>query len=696
MQVQWSICPRMGLLSSIGVHFMATATPKPPELSQDTSGNADYGASMIKKLKGLEAVRKRPGMYIGDTGVKGLHHCVWEIVDNSVDEAVAGFCNRIEVTLNADGSLMVQDNGRGIPTGIHPEEGISAATMAVTELHAGGKFDNDKDGGAYKTSGGLHGVGASVVNALSSRFEMRIVQGGFLWGQDFIDGGKPVEKLGQIKAQKGHGTMIRFWPDKTIFRDTIDDENGQEGDTKEIFYSFDLSIINKRLQLMSYLNPGLEFIVRDERDEAKPEDKEVRFFSDSFIGILDLYAAELGAPVVEPILMEKTVKTAQGEVYVRVAARVFEGEKTKVVTFANNIYTPGGGTHETGFKSALLRTINKYGTDNKILKDTLTGEDVQEGLAAAVLVRVRDAKFEGQTKDKLGNREVQGAVQTVVYELLSKMFEENPKSAKDWLNRGVRAAKAREAARRARDLVSQKKEFTGNMALPGKLADCQSSEPSECELFLVEGDSAGGSAKQARDRATQAILPLRGKILNSHRAELANVYKSEEVKNIVIALGTGAGQQIDISKLRYHKVVIMTDADVDGAHIATLLLTLFHNYLPALIEGGYVYVAMPPLFKVKKGTKSHYIASEADLARFYQTHEKSEWPAQRFKGLGEMNPEQLWETTMDPMARTLGRVTYGDGGAAGAVITFDMLMGEEVPPRRKFIEENAEMADVDV
>lgn len=675
---------------------MATANPKQPELSQDTSGNADYGAAMIKKLKGLEAVRKRPGMYIGDTGPRGLHHCVWEIVDNSVDEAVAGFCSRIEVTLNSDGSLMVSDNGRGIPTGIHPEEGISAATMAVTELHAGGKFDNDKDGGAYKTSGGLHGVGASVVNALSSRFEMRIVQGGFLWGQDFIDGGKPVEKLVQLKPQKGHGTTIRFWPDKTIFRDTIDDENGQEGDTKEVVYTFDLSTIHKRLQLMSYLNPGLEFIVRDERDDAKEENKEVRFFSDSFIGILDLYAAELGAPVVDAILMEKTVKTPQGEVYVRVAARPFEGEKTKVVTFANNIYTPGGGTHETGFKSALLRTINKYGTDNKLLKDNLTGDDVQEGLAAAVLVRVRDAKFEGQTKDKLGNREVQGAVQTVVYELLSKMFEENPKTAKDWLNRGVRAAKAREAARRARDLVSQKKEFTGNMALPGKLADCQSTDPTECELFLVEGDSAGGSAKQARDRATQAILPLRGKILNSHRAELANVYKSEEVKNIVIALGTGAGQQIDIAKLRYHKVVVMTDADVDGAHIATLLLTLFHNYLPALIEGGYVYVAMPPLYRVKKGTKSKYIASDADLERWFETNSRDEWTVQRFKGLGEMNPEELWETTMDPMARTLGRVSYGDEGPEGAVITFDMLMGEDVPPRRKFIEDNAELADVDV
>lgn len=675
---------------------MATANPNTPELIQDTSGNADYGASTIKKLKGLEAVRKRPGMYVGDTNIKGLHHCVWEIVDNSVDEAVAGFCTKIEVTLEADGSLSVQDNGRGIPTGIHPEEGISAATMAVTELHAGGKFDNDKDGGAYKTSGGLHGVGASVVNALSSRFEMRIVQNGFLWGQDFVDGGKPLDILSQLKPQKGHGTGIRFWPDNTIFRDTIDDEDGEEGDTKIVYYTFDLSIINKRLQLMSYLNPGLEFIVRDRRSTAKEEEKEVRFFSDSFVGILDLYADELGAPVTEPVLMEKTVKTPQGEVYVRVAARPFEGEKTRIVAFANNIFTPGGGTHEAGFKSALLRSINKYGVDNKMLKDTLTGEDVQEGLAAAILVRVRDAKFEGQTKDKLGNREVQGAVQSVVYELLSKMFEENPKTAKEWVGRGVRAGKAREAARRARDMISQKKEFNGNMALPGKLADCQETDPSLCELFLVEGDSAGGSAKQARDRATQAILPLRGKILNSHRAELTNVYKSDEVKNIVIALGTGAGKTLDISKLRYHKVVIMTDADVDGAHIATLLLTLFHNYLPELISGGYVYVAMPPLYRVKRGTKSRYIASEADLETFFQTNSRTEWGVQRFKGLGEMNPEQLWETTMDPMQRVLGRVAYGDDGAEGASLTFDMLMGEEVPPRRKFIEDNAELADVDV
>lgn len=667
---------------------MATSTTH-----SDTAGNAQYGASMIKKLKGLEAVRKRPGMYIGDTGPRGLHHCVWEIVDNSVDEAVAGFCSKIEVVLYKDGSLGVQDNGRGIPTGIHPEEGISAATMAVTELHAGGKFDNEKDGGAYKTSGGLHGVGASVVNALSSRFEMRIVQNGFLWGQDFEHGGKPVAKLEQLKPQKGNGTFIRFWPDQTIFRDTVDDEDGGEGATKVVHYTFDIKTINQRLQLMSYLNPGLTFVVRDERDS---EPTEVTFFSDSFVGILDLYAGELGAPVVDPVLLEKTVKTAQGEVYVRVAARPFEGEKTKVVTFANNIYTPGGGTHETGFKSALLRAINKYGQDNKILKDTLTGDDVQEGLAAAVLVRVRDAKFEGQTKDKLGNREVQGAVQSVVYELLSKMFEENPKTAKDWVGRGIRAAKAREAARRARDLVSQKKEFTGNMALPGKLADCQESDPTVCELFLVEGDSAGGSAKQARDRATQAILPLRGKILNSHRAELANVYKSEEVKNIVVALGTGAGKGIDMSKLRYFKVVIMTDADVDGEHIRTLLLTLFHNYTPELIAGGHVYIAMPPLYRVKKGNKSQYISDDAALDAFFKKNSRDEWQVQRFKGLGEMNPEQLWETTMDPMQRTLGQVVYDANGALGATPVFDMLMGEEVPPRRKFIEDNAELADVDV
>lgn len=658
----------------------------------EINDNAAYGASMIKKLKGLEAVRKRPGMYIGDTGPRGLHHCAWEIVDNSVDEAVAGYCTKIVITLHEDGSLSVEDNGRGIPTGIHPEEGVSAATMAVTELHAGGKFDNDKDGGAYKTSGGLHGVGASVVNALSTRFEMRITQAGFLWGQDFIDGGKPVDILKQLKPAKGHGTFIRFWPDLTIFKDEVENDNG---DVETVTYSFNLETICTRIRLMSYLNPGLEFVINDHRADTPSELKTQRFFADSFVGILDLYAPKMGAPVVDPVLLEKTINTPKGEVYVRVALRPFEGEKTEIVSFANNIYTPGGGTHEVGFRSALLRAINQYGTDNKLLKDTLSGEDAQEGIAAAVLVRVRDAKFEGQTKDKLGNRETQGAVQQVVYQGLSKYFEENPKNARDWVNRGVRAAKAREAAKRARELVSQKKEFVTNMSLPGKLADCQEKDPALCELFLVEGDSAGGSAKQGRDRKNQAILPLKGKILNTYRADIADVFKSEEVKNIVIALGCGVGQNMDLAKLRYHKLVIMTDADVDGSHIATLLLTLFHKYMPDLIANGHVYVAMPPLYRVKKGTKAHYIANDAALAEFYKTHKKDEWPPQRFKGLGEMNPDQLWETTMDPMTRTLGQVQYV-GSSDDNNPVFEILMGEDVPPRRKFIEENAELAQVDI
>jgi DNA gyrase subunit B len=658
-----------------------------------TNELGDYGAHMIKKLKGLEAVRKRPGMYIGDTKTRGLHHCVWEIVDNSVDEAVAGYCSEITVILHDDLSLSVQDNGRGIPTGMHPEEGISAATLAVTELHAGGKFDNDKDGGAYKTSGGLHGVGASVVNALSTRFEMRIVQNGFLWGQDFVDGGKPVAPLAQIKPMKGNGTTIRFWPDRTIFRDDVE----EDGEVRDVHYEFEYDVIAQRLQLMSYLNPGLKFTFVDARSKEN-EANRVEYFSDSFTGILDLYAKDLGAPVVEPLLIEKTVKTVKGDVYVRVALRPFEGEKTKVIAFANNIYTPGGGTHETGFKAALLRSINKYGQENKVLKDDgLTSDDVQEGLAAAILVRIRDATFEGQTKDKLGNREVQGAVQSVVYEALGKYFEENPKNARDWINRGVRAAKARMAAKRAREMVSTTKEFNTSFSMPGKLAECQLADekPDLCELFLVEGDSAGGSAKQGRDRATQAILSLKGKILNAQRKDVSEVYKSEEVKNIVVSLGTGTGANMDLSKLRYHKVVIMTDADVDGSHIQTLILTLFHNHMPNLIKEGHVYVAMPPLYRAKKGTKSVYLASDAEKESFFKTHSAEEWQVNRFKGLGEMNPEQLWETTMDPQTRSLGRVNYvGESDTAEPV--FEMLMGDEVPPRRKFIEENADMAAIDV
>jgi DNA gyrase subunit B len=666
--------------------------------AEDLSGdsektNAVYGAHLIKKLKGLEAVRKRPGMYIGDTMVRGLHHCAWEIVDNSVDEAVAGHCTTITITLHNDTSMQVEDNGRGIPTGIHPEEGISAATMAVTELHAGGKFDNEKDGGAYKTTGGLHGVGASVVNALSSRFEMRITQDGFVWGQDFLNGGKPIEPLRKLHASAGHGTSIRFWPDDTIFHDLIEAEDGTTA--QKIIYAFDIAIIRERIQLMSYLNPGLTFIVRDQRDNIPEDKRETVFFADSFIGILSLYAPKMGAPVIEPLMFERNVTTPRGEVYVRVALQAFEGDHTELVTFANNIRTPGGGTHETGFRAALLRAMNVYGTDNKLLKDPLTAEDVREGLAAAILVRVREPKFEGQTKDKLGNSEAQTATQQVVYQGLGKFFEENPRIAKEWLNRCTRAARAREAARRAREMVSAKKEFNGSSAMPGKLADCSETDPEICEIFLVEGDSAGGSAKQGRNRKTQAILALRGKILNTHRAELADVYKSEEVKNILTALGSGAGPNQDMSKLRYYKVIVMTDADVDGSHIGTLLLTLFHKYMPDLITNGHVYMAMPPLYRMQKGVKSIYIKDEDSLAQFYVDHPESGWDKSRFKGLGEMNPEELWETTMDPMTRTLGRVVYNEDGASAATNVFDVLMGEDVPPRRAFIEQNADLANVD-
>lgn len=657
--------------------------------------SAVYGAHMIKKLKGLEAVRKRPGMYIGDKKTRGLHHCVWEIVDNSVDEAVAGHGNRITVTLHKDGSLQVEDEGRGIPTGIHPEEGISAATLAVTELHAGGKFENETDDGAYKTSGGLHGVGASVVNAMSSRFEMRITQNGFLWGQDFVDGGKPVEALKQLGTKVGHGTSIRFWPDRTLFRESV--ENEETGEIQEIFYEFDLKIIRERLELMAYLNPGLEFLVRDEREGTADEDRDLRFCADSFASIIDLYSPQMGAPVLQPILFERTVKTPKGEVYVRVVLQPFEGEKNELISFANNIRTPGGGTHEQGFRTALLKSMNLYGNENKLLKDSLTAEDVREGMVAAILVRVREATFEGQTKDKLGNGEVSGAVMTVVYQGLNKYFEEHPKNAKDWMNRAARAQKAREAARRAREMVGVKDGLSVNTSMPAKLAPCSSKDPEKCELYLVEGDSAGGSAKQGRDSKFQAILPLKGKVLNSHRAELKDVLSSDEVRNILMVLGCGYSKTQDMAKLRYHKVVIMTDADVDGSHIATLLLTLFHNYMPDLIKNGHVYVAMPPLYRVQKGVKhDFYIKSDEELQNFFKDKDQDSWQVSRFKGLGEMNAEQLWDTTMDPATRTLGRIIYNEDGPEGANAVFDVLMGEDVPPRRAFIETNADMANVDI
>lgn len=666
-------------------------------LQNSVSQNAeDYGAKSIKVLKGLEAVRKRPGMYIGDTGIRGLHHCLWEIIDNSVDESVAGFCSKIKITLHSDNSATVLDNGRGIPVDIHPEEGISAATLAVTVLHAGGKFGGE--GSAYSRSGGLHGVGASVVNALSTHFNMRIWRQGKLWVQQFHDGGKPIEKLKDIEnAPSGQtGTEVSFWPDPAVFCDIEDDGDGVEA--KKVIYQFEQSRVAERIELLSYLNPGLEFTLIDER-----EGFEKTWNAQSFLGFLDFIAEgkNLGDQVLPGLWFEKNVAPSKGSdkqsVYVRVALRPHNGSKNEILSFVNNIYTPGGGTHMTGFKTALLRAINQYGTDSKILKAPLTGEDVAEGLAAAILVRVDEPKFEGQTKDKLGSREAQGAVNTSLYQFLTKYFEENPHAAKEWVQRCVRASKAREAADRARSQVNDEERSSSGFRLPGKLADCQSRDPQKTEIYFVEGDSAGGSAKQGRDRKYQAILPLKGKILNTHRAEEVDVLKSEEVQNIIMALGCGIGKNFDITRVRYHKIVIMTDADVDGAHICTLILTLFHNYMPQLIENGYVYVAMPPLYRLtsNKNKKSVYIANDEELDKFFDQNDRKNFSLQRFKGLGEMNADQLWDTTMNPETRQIGQVEYVAQGSEEQDV-FEVLMGEDVPPRRAFIEENANLAQLQV
>lgn len=662
------------------------------ELNEFGEPKEDYGSSSIKVLKGLEAVRKRPGMYIGDTGPKGLHHCLWEIIDNSVDEHVAGFCNRISVILHADGSAEVKDDGRGIPVDIHPTEGVSAATLAVTVLHAGGKFGGA--GSAYSRSGGLHGVGASVVNALSSRFEMEIYRKGKIWRQDFSDGGKPDAPLAEAGDwQGGTGTKIRFWPDKSVFFDFEEDEGGAEG--KRVEYEFEKAKVSERIELLSYLNPGLEIELTDERDGTSKFWK-----ADSFLGFLDFISEgkNLGEPIMEGVQFERNVEPPKGShaksVYVRVALRPHAGSKSEVLSFVNNIYTPGGGTHLTGFKTALVRSINQYGSDSGLLKAPLSGDDVAEGLAAAILVRVDEPKFEGQTKDKLGSREAQGAVNAALYQYMSKFLEENPKEAKTWVQRCLRARAAREAADKAREAVNIEARAGLGFRLPGKLADCQERNPELTEIFFVEGDSAGGSAKQGRDRKIQAILPLKGKILNTHRAQLQDVLKNVEVQNVIMALGCGMGKDFDASKLRYHKVVIMTDADVDGAHICTLLLTLFHNYMPELIRLGYVYVAMPPLYVLKNAKKTIYLKDDDELKEFEASHDLNNWSLQRFKGLGEMNPEQLWETTMDPTKRMIGKVEYVDEVGEDGV--FEMLMGEEVPPRRAFIEENAGLAEIQI
>lgn len=653
----------------------------------------DYDAGSIKVLKGLEAVKKRPGMYIGDTGTRGLHHCLWEIIDNSVDEHVAGFCSKIEVTLHKDNSVTVVDNGRGIPVAMHPEEKISAATLAVTVLHAGGKFGGE--GSAYSRSGGLHGVGASVVNALSTFFEITIKREGKIWNQKFVDGGTPVDILkpiGEMKKGESTGTTVFYQPSPKVFCDIEDDGDGTEA--RHTVYQYDQKKVADRMKLLSYLNPGLELSLTDERDGHQELWK-----ADSFLGFLDVISNdyELGESVLDGLVFEKNVEPTKGSgkqsVYVRVALRPHMGSRAGILSFVNNINTPGGGTHLTGFKTALLRAINQYGTDKGLLKANLNGDDVAEGLAAAILVRVDEPKFEGQTKDKLGSREAQGAVNASLYQFLTKYFEENPIEAKLWVSRAIRASKAREAAEKARSAVNDDPKM-GNFKIPTKLADCQSRKPEKNEIYFVEGDSAGGSAKQGRDRHYQAILPLKGKILNTFKAEDVEVFKNDEIRSIIMALGCGIGESFNLDKLRYHKIVIMTDADVDGSHICTLNLTFFHKHMPELIKGGYVYIAQPPLYKVKSGKKVQYILNEEELNKFFEDKNRKTWEVSRFKGLGEMDAEQLWDTTMNPETRILARVNYVENEEVDEV--FEMLMSEDVPPRRKFIEDNSSFANVDV
>ena len=645
---------------------------------------ARYDGSKIKVLEGLEAVRKRPGMYIGDTGVKGAHHCLWEIVDNSIDEAMGGHCDRIEVTLHADGSATVSDNGRGIPVDLHPKKKIATATLVLTVLHAGGKFENAEGEAAYKTSGGLHGVGASVVNALSSWFEVSIERDGGLYEQRFEQGGIPVAALKRTGSSPRHGTTVRFALDPTIFRI-------EEGDPEP---RLDAQTIARSLQMRAHLNPGLTIAFNDEAAATNQT-----WCAQSFAEILDVVSDNRSPPVLRPLSTSEKVDTKSGPVEVMIAFRIHDQRIKSTLSFANGVVTPQGGTHDAGFRAALLKAYNKYGEDNKLIKEPLTAEDVQEGLVAAIAVRITEPRFSGQTKDKLANTECSGAVSSVTYQLLSRFFEENPKEAKNAVTRAERAARARAASEKARELVERKSPLAIG-ALPGKLADCQESDPAQCELFIVEGDSAGGSAKQGRDRRIQAILPLKGKPLNVQRLEdFARGLQSEEISNIVQVLGCGAGPSFNPGKLRYHKVVIMCDADVDGSHIATLLLTLAHRYMPGLIAGGHVFVAMPPLYRVRKGkSDAIWIRDDAELDAFFLARGGREgWDVQRFKGLGEMNPEQLWETTMNPETRSLMEVAYSAPETPDAdESTFELLMGSEVPPRRAFIEENATYARVDI
>jgi DNA gyrase subunit B len=624
----------------------------------------NYGADQIQILEGLEAVRKRPGMYIGSTASKGLHHLVYEIVDNAVDEALAGYCDTIEVNINKDNSITVIDNGRGIPVGINHKAGIPAVEVVFTVLHAGGKFG----GGGYKVSGGLHGVGASVVNALSEWLEVEICVDGKKYHQKY-ERGKPLMKLQELGETDLRGTKVSFLPDKEIFEETI----------------FDYDILKQRLREMAFLTKGIKIILRDFRQE---ETVEKVFHYEGGIKEYVQYLNRHKDPLYHDIIYCEGKKD---DVYVEVAMQHNQTYVEGCYSFVNNITTPEGGTHLVGFKNALTKTFNEYARNNKILKDNeanLSGEDIREGLVAIISIKLPDPQFEGQTKQKLGNSEARGAVDNIVSEQLTYYLEQNPNVAKMICEKAVLAKRAREAARNARELTRRKTALEGS-GLPGKLADCSEKDPTKCEIYIVEGDSAGGSAKTARSRATQAILPLRGKILNVEKARLDKILSNNEIRAMITAFGTGISEDFDISKLRYHKIIIMTDADVDGAHIATLLLTFFYRFMPELIKQGYVYMAQPPLYKIEKGKNIKYAYSDVELDKILSEIGRDNVKIQRYKGLGEMNAEQLWDTTMDPEKRLLLRVTMDEEESSEIDLTFTTLMGDKVEPRREFIEANA-------
>lgn len=637
--------------------------------SQATQVEHSYTADDIQVLEGLEAVRLRPGMYIGSTSARGLHHLVWEIVDNGIDEALAGFANRIDVTIEHDNIIAVRDNGRGMPVGIHEKTGISAVETIMTVLHAGGKFG----GGAYKVSGGLHGVGASVVNALSEWLEVTVYQDGKIYFIRFENGGHAVEPLKVIGETTETGTLVRFKADPQIFKDTT---------------VYDYEILNSRLRQLAFLNKDIRLTLTDKRTpDGQSNDYKYEGGIIEYVQFLNKNKSTISDKVIY-------VEGLQDGILAEVALQYNDGYQSSIYSFCNNIHTHEGGYHEDGFRMALTRCINTYAKNNNMIKkdETLSQDDVKEGLVAIISVKHPDPQYEGQTKTKLGNSEVRKIVSNIAGEQINRFFLENPDVAKAIVEKAEIASKARIAAKKARELTRRKSALDGISSLPGKLTDCSSKDASECEIYIVEGDSAGGSAKQGRDAKTQAILPLRGKILNVEKARTHRIFENQEIRSMITAFGCGIQEDVDVSKLRYHKIVIMTDADVDGSHICTLMLTFLYRFMKPVIEGGYVYIAQPPLYKVQKGKKIAYAYKEQEMDQLREEF-KDGYKVQRYKGLGEMDAEQLWETTMDPHHRVLKRVTIDDAMEADSV--FDMLMGEDVEPRREYIQENAVYANLD-